>query len=155
MLRRHVLIYLFAHAVPAVIGFAGLIAYTHLVSPAQYGIYVVGQSTAAVISMALFGWIRLSVSRYQSEAATVDVRGAVLIGFGVTVATVIIGALFIFHSGAPWIDQGLISTILFTAVCLSAFEISQEFRRATFEPKMFTVVSVIRSVIGPALGMAA
>jgi O-antigen/teichoic acid export membrane protein len=155
MLKRHVLIYLFAHALSAVIGFAGLIAYTHLVSPAQYGIYVIGQSTAAVISMALFGWIRLSVSRYQAEAATVDVRGAVLIGYGATVVTVIIGALLIFHSNASWIDRGQISAILFTAVCLSAFEISQEFRRAMFEPKVFTVVSVIRSVIGLALGMAA
>jgi O-antigen/teichoic acid export membrane protein len=155
MLKRHVLIYLFAHAVPAVIGFAGLIAYTHLVSPAQYGIYVVGQSTAAIISMALFGWIRLSVSRYQAEAATVDVRGAVLIAYGMTVIIVIIGALLIFHSGASWVDRGQISTILFIAVCLSAFEISQEFRRAMFEPKVFTVVSVTRSVIGLALGMAA
>jgi O-antigen/teichoic acid export membrane protein len=155
MLKRHVLIYLFAHAVPAVIGFAGLIAYTHLVSPAQYGVYVVGQSTAAVISMALFGWIRLSVSRYQAEDATVDVRGAVLIGYGVTVAIVITGTLAAFHIGASWIDQGQVLTILFTAVCLSAFELSQEFRRATFEPKMFTVVSIIRSVIGLALGMAA
>src|SRR5207245_2270505 len=120
-----------------------------------YGIYVVGQSTAAVISMALFGWIRLSVSRYQAEAATVDVRGAALIAYGIAVITAIIGALLIFHSGASWIDQGQISTILFTAVCLSAFEISQEFRRAMFEPTVFAVVSVIRSVIGLALGMAA
>lgn len=155
MLKRHVLIYLFAHAVPAVIGFAGLIAYTHLVSPAQYGIYVIGQSTAAVISMALFGWIRLSVSRYQAEDATVDVRGAVLIGYGVTVATATAVTLLIFDSGASWIDRGQILTILFTAVCLSVFELSQEFRRATFEPKMFTVVSIIRSVIGLTLGMAA
>jgi O-antigen/teichoic acid export membrane protein len=155
MLKRHVLIYLFAHAVPAVIGFAGLIAYTHLVNPAQYGIYVVGQSMAAVISMALFGWIRLSVSRYQAEAATVDVRGAVLAGYGVTMTSVIIVTLLIFRSGAAWIDQGQILAILFTAFCLSAFEISQEFRRATFEPMVFTAVSVIRSVIGLALGMAA
>jgi O-antigen/teichoic acid export membrane protein len=67
MLRRHVLIYRFAHAVPATIGLAGLFAYTHLVSPAQYGIYVVGQSTAAIISMALFGLIRLSLARYQPK----------------------------------------------------------------------------------------
>src|SRR5215216_5470494 len=154
MLKQHVLIYLFAHAVPAVIGFAGLIAYTHLVSPAQYGIYVVGQSTAAVISMALFGWIRLSVSRYQAEDAAVDVRGAVLIGYGVTVAFLITGTLLVFQSGASWMDQGQILTILFTAVCLSAFELSQEFRRATFEPKMFAIVSIIRSVIGLALGVA-
>jgi hypothetical protein len=37
MLKRHVLIYLFAHAVPAAIGFTGLFAYMHLVSLAQYG----------------------------------------------------------------------------------------------------------------------
>ena len=155
MLKRHALIYLFAHAVPAAIGFVGLIAYTHLVSPAQYGIYVIGQSTAAIISMALFGWIRLSVSRYQAEAATVDVRPAVLIAYGVTTTTVIIGALVIFNSGASWVDQGQISTILFIAICLSAFEISQDFRRAMFEPKVFAVVSVTRSVIAFALGMAA
>jgi O-antigen/teichoic acid export membrane protein len=155
MLKRHVLIYLFAYAVPAVIGFAGLIAYTHLVSPAQYGIYVVGQSAAAVISMALFGWIRLSVSRYQAEDAAVDVRGAVLIGYGLTAAAIVMGVLVLFHSGAPWIDQEQILIILFTAVCFSTFELSQEFRRATFEPRMFTIVSIIRSVIGFALGLAA
>jgi len=155
MLKRHVIIYLFAHAVPAVIGFAGLIAYTHLVNPAQYGIYVVGQSAAAVVSMALFGWIRLSVSRYQAEDATVDVRGAVLIGYVITIAAAGTGTLLLLHYRPSWIDNGQILIILFTAVCLSAFELSQEFRRATFEAKNFAFVSIIRSFIGVGLGMAA
>jgi O-antigen/teichoic acid export membrane protein len=155
MLKRHVLIYLFAHGVPALIGFAALIAYTHVISPAQYGIYVVGLSSATIVSLSLFGWIRLSVSRYQAESATVDVRGAVVITYGMTLMSVIIGALVAYYSGASWIDGAPIWAILFTAVCLSAFEISQEIRRARFEAKLFTVASITRSIIGLAFGLLA
>src|ERR1700692_1250481 len=105
MLQRHVVIYLFAHAVPAMLGFIGLIIYTHLISPEQDGVYVVGQSTAGIISMALFGWIRLSASRYQAESDSVDVRGTVIVAYGVTLAVVGVGSCIVLTTVLRHEDQ--------------------------------------------------
>ena len=63
MLNRYVPIYLVAHLGPAAIGFIALTAYTRLLSPVEYGVYVVGMSIAGILAAVFFAWIRLSVSR--------------------------------------------------------------------------------------------
>ena len=62
MLNRYFSIYLGAHLLPAAIGFFAITAYTRLLSPAEYGVYVVGLSIAGILGAVFFAWIRLSVS---------------------------------------------------------------------------------------------
>jgi len=47
MLNRHFSIYLAAYVLPAAVGFFAITAYTRLLSPAEYGLYVVGMSSDA------------------------------------------------------------------------------------------------------------
>src|SRR5687767_11517046 len=125
MLNRHALIYLVANGVPAALGFSALILYTHLVDPAEYGIYVIGQSIAAVASMAFFGWIRLAVGRYQAESPEIDSRGTVLVAYCSTLVVVVLAAALFALVGHPFVEPQQIWSIGFLAISLSMFELCQ------------------------------
>jgi len=154
MLNRHVFIYLFGHGVPAFIGFVGLIIYAHIVTPAEYGIYVVGQGVAGVGSMAFFGWIRLAVSRYQAEDETVDLRAVVLLVYGVSSLLLLATSGLVMLVAGAQFDHVTASAIVMMALCLGIFEINQDLRRATFKPLAFTMVAVSRGLLTLVLGVA-
>ena len=86
MLNRHFSIYLVAYILPAAVGFFAVTAYTRLLTPAEYGVNVVGISLAGILGAIFFAWIKLSVSRYQAMSAEVDFRGTAMVAFGLTVA---------------------------------------------------------------------
>ena len=85
MLNRHFSIYLVAYILPAAVGFFAVTAYTRLLTPAEYGVYVVGIGIAGILGAIFFAWIKLSVSRYQAMSAEVDFRGTAMVGFALTV----------------------------------------------------------------------
>ncbi len=153
MVSSYALIYLVAYMAPAFVGFLALILYTHLLSPAQYGVYVIGASIAGIISAVFFAWIRLSVSRYQARSPTLDLRAEAIISYCATVvvlAAIAPIAILIIH---PDIGIGLIAGSLFLSLSLTAFEIGQEFKRARFNPLRFTTVALVRSGSGLVLGL--
>jgi O-antigen/teichoic acid export membrane protein len=155
MLNRHVSIYLVAHLVPAAIGFLALTTYTRLLTPAEYGVYVVGMSVAGILAATFFTWIRLSVVRYQATTEQIDLRGTALIAYGATVAAVacvVPLGILLFH---PDIDPRVLAGSVLMALTLSAFEIGQEFRRAKLRPYRYAALSVSRSALGFGLGLIA
>jgi O-antigen/teichoic acid export membrane protein len=155
MLNRHVPIYLVAHLASAAIGFIALTAYTRLLSPVEYGVYVVGISIAGIFAAVCFAWIRLSVSRYQAASADVDFRGTATIAYGLTALTlacVVPVGILLFH---PDVDSKVLAGSVFMALTLSAFEIGQEFRRANLRPLHYAGVAMSRSALGFGLGWLA
>lgn len=153
MISPYALIYLVAYMVPAVIGFVALILYTHLLSPAEYGLYVIGVSIAGIVAAMFFAWVRLSVSRYQARSPELDLRAEAIVAYGATVvvlACVTPIALFIIR---PNIGFGVVAGSLFLALSLTAFDISQEFRRAQLNPLRFMAVAVLRSTLALVLGL--
>src|ERR1700733_8289531 len=74
--------------VPAFIGFLAMILYTHLLSPAEYGIYVIGASIAGIISGIFFTGVRLSASRYQGPTPKLDLRAEAAICYAMTVGLI-------------------------------------------------------------------
>lgn len=155
MISPYALIYLFAYAVPAVVGFFALILYTHLLSPSEYGIYVIGSGLAAIISAVSFTWVRQSVSRYQAGAPHLDFRPAAAVAFSSTVALIgllVPVGLFVMR---PGIGFGVLAASVLLSLSLTAFDISQEFKRAKLNPLRFTLIAVVRSVVSLALGFAA
>jgi len=54
MLIRHTVLYLLASAVSAIFGLMSAIVFTRLLSPAEYGVYVIGVTTAGILSALLF-----------------------------------------------------------------------------------------------------
>ena len=155
MISPYALIYLVAYMVPALIGFLALIVYTHLLSPAEYGVNVIGAGIAGVISAVFFTWVRQSVSRYQSSAPERDLRAEAIIAYGVTAVVIACLAPVAILIARPGIGVTVLAASVLLSLSLTGFEISQEFRRAQLKPLRFTIIAVIRSALGLGLGYLA
>jgi O-antigen/teichoic acid export membrane protein len=154
MISSYGLIYLVGQALPAVISFLALIVYTHLLSPAEYGIYVIGTSIAGIISALSFSWIPRAVSRYQAGSPELDMRGDAIIGYGGTVAVVSCLLPAVMLVARPNIDFGVLAGSLFLSFSTNAFVISQEFQRARLDARRYMIAAQIRSILSLALGYA-
>lgn len=154
MLNRYFSIYLGAHLLPAAIGFFAITAYTRLLSPAEYGVYVVGLSIAGILGAVFFAWIRLSVSRYQATSSALDFRATALIAFALAVVALcaIAPLAILFHRG---LNVSLLLASMLVAIAVNAVEIGQDFERANLRPYRFAVVALIRSIAGLGLGLLA
>ena len=152
MISSYALIYLAAQALPAVISVLALMLYTHLMSPTEYGVYVVGTSIAGIISAIFFSWIPRAVSRYQAGSPELDLRSDAIIGYGVTVAVVSCLLPAVMLVARPNVDFGVLAGSLFLSFSTNAFVISQEFQRARLNPRSYMIAAQIRSILGLALG---
>ena len=74
MLIRQTSTYMVAHGTSSALGFLSVILFTRLLTPAEYGVYVVALSVAGIVSSLLFTWVRLSVLRFESEGEATDIR---------------------------------------------------------------------------------
>jgi O-antigen/teichoic acid export membrane protein len=137
--------YMIASIVSAVIGLLSAIVFTRLLSPEEYGVYVIGLSTAGIVSAMLFTWVRISALRFQSAGASADVRVTLLAGYLISVL------------GAPF---ALLMAILFTSVSLERslaavgfalglglFELGQELLKAKLQSFAFMFASIVRACV--------
>jgi O-antigen/teichoic acid export membrane protein len=152
MLNRHFSIYLVAHILPAAVGFFAVTAYTRLLTPAEYGVYVVGMSLAGILGAIFFVWIKLSVSRYQAMSAEVDFRGTAMVAFALTVAVLCATTplVFLFRND---LSVGLLLASMFVAIMANAVDVGQEFERAKLRPYRFAAISIVRSVSSVGFGL--
>ena len=153
MLNRHFSIYLAAYIFPAAVGFGAITMYTRLLSPAEYGVYVVGLSIAGILGATFFGWIRLAISRYQAMSPDIDFRGTAMLAFALTIAALCAAAplVFLFRD----VSLELLLASMFVAVMMNAVEVGQEFERAKLRPYRFAVVAIVRSLSAVAFGLLA
>ena len=154
MLNRHFSIYLAAYILPAAVGFFAITTYTRLLSPAEYGVYVVGLSIAGILGAIFFAWIRLSVSRYQAMSSEVDFRGTAMVAFALTVTVLCATAplVFLFHRDVSF---ELLLASMFVAITANAVDIGQEFERAKLRPYRFAAIAIARSLSSVGFGLLA
>lgn len=152
MLNRHFSIYLVSYILSAAMGFFAVTAYTRLLTPAEYGVYVVGMSIAGILGAIFFAWIKLSVSRYQAMSAEVDFRGTAMVGFALTVLAMCAATplVFLFRSD---VSVELVLASMFVAIMSNGFDVGQEFERAKFRPFRFAAISMVRSVSSVGFGL--
>lgn len=152
MLNRHFSIYLVAYILPAAVGFFAVTAYTRLLSPAEYGVYVVGISLAGILGAIFFAWIKLSVSRYQAMSAEVDFRGTAMVAFALTTAVLCATTplVVLFRSD---VSVELLLASMFVAIMANAVDVGQEFERAKLRPYRFAAISIVRSVASVGFGL--
>jgi O-antigen/teichoic acid export membrane protein len=153
MLNRHFSIYLVAYILPAAVGFFAVTAYTRLLTPAEYGVYVVGISLAGILGAIFFAWIKLSVSRYQAMSAEVDFRGTAVVAFALTAAVLCATTplVLLFRSD---VSAELLLASMFVAIMANAVDVGQEFERAKLRPYRFAAISIVRSVSSVGFGLA-
>jgi O-antigen/teichoic acid export membrane protein len=154
MLNRHFSIYLAAYLLPAAVGFFAITAYTRLLSPAEYGVYVVGISIAGILGAIFFAWIKLSVSRYQAISSEVDFRGTAMVAFALTVAVLCATTplIFLFRSD---VSIELLLASVFVAIMANAVDVGQEFERAKLRPYRFAAIAIVRSFSSVGFGLLA
>ncbi|MCG2643661.1 MULTISPECIES: lipopolysaccharide biosynthesis protein [Bradyrhizobium] len=152
MLNRHFSIYLVSYILSAAMGFFAVTAYTRLLTPAEYGVYVVGMSIAGILGAIFFAWIKLSVSRYQAMSAEVDFRGTAMVGFALTVLAMCAATPLVFLFRID-VSVELVLASMFVAIMSNGFDVGQEFERAKFRPFRFAAISMVRSVASVGFGL--
>ncbi len=152
MLNRHFSIYLVAYILPAAVGFFAVTAYTRLLTPAEYGVYVVGLSLASILGAVFFAWIKLSVSRYQAMSAEVDFRGTAMVAFALTAAVLCATTpmVVLFRND---VSVELLLASMFVAIMANAVDVGQEFERAKLRPYRFAAIAIVRSVSSVGFGL--
>lgn len=145
--------YSIASLVSAIIGLLSAICFTRLLSPEEYGVYVVGLSTAGVVSAVLFTWVRVSALRFQSEGGSVDVRKTGLAAY-LLAALASPLALVIATLASQVSLQRNLAAVGF-ALGLGLFELGQELMKARLQSHAFMAASVTRACLAFVLCLAA
>jgi O-antigen/teichoic acid export membrane protein len=152
MLNRHLSVYFGANVMSALVGFLSITVFTRLLSPQEYGVYVVGMSISWIAGAILFTWIRLSVSRYQPASTETDYRGIAIAAYALTAAVlacIVPVAMMLRGTDA---DHSALFASLFIALTMGAFDISQEFSRAYMKSGRYAAAVISRSVLAFVLG---
>ncbi len=143
MLIRQTSTYMVAHGTSAILGFLSVVLFTRLLTPAEYGIYVVALSVAGIISALLFTWVRLSVLRFESEGERTDIRLTALAAYVVSVVTLPAALGVTVWALAVPVDKALAAILL--AAALGLFELGQEILRARLDSTSYMRATVIRA----------
>ncbi|GAC1332319.1 MAG: oligosaccharide flippase family protein [Beijerinckiaceae bacterium] len=153
MLIRHASHYLFSSGISAAFGLLSVVVFTRALSDGEYGIYVIGTSTAGILSSILFAWIRLSVLRYQSEGKSVDLRATALVAYAIAaLVSPVLLVLAAYLTNASMVR--IIATAIFT-LGLGLYELGQEILKAQQKTPSFMAGTIVRAVSAFVLCLAA
>ncbi|WP_244919865.1 oligosaccharide flippase family protein [Rhizobium grahamii] len=142
---RQISTYMIANAISAAFGFVSVVLFTRMLSPHEYGIYVVGTGVAGVISTLLFGWIKFSVLRFESEGGDKDVRTTALYAY---VGLVLVSPLVV---AATWLitenSSRYVVPAVFVAFMVGLFEFVQEIFRSRQQTGAYMWSVILRAVL--------
>src|SRR6185312_6699942 len=150
---RHASQYMIASVVAAAFGFISSATFTRLLTPGDYGVYVIGVGIAGFVSSILFTWLRFSVMRLQSEGGGRDLRATAFAGYGMSLAAAPLLLLvipYLAHRG--WQEVGC---AILLALGIGLVELGQEVMRARFEVREFVTGAVLRTIASFGLCLAA
>jgi O-antigen/teichoic acid export membrane protein len=145
--------YMVASVISAAIGLLSAIVFTRLLSPAEYGVYVVGLSTAGIVSALLFTWVRVSALRFQSEGGSVDVRATILLAYLISALAAPIALVIATLTTSISIERNIAA--VFFALGLGLFELGQELLKARMRSSAFMFASITRAGVAFLLCLAA
>ncbi|NLZ54329.1 MAG: polysaccharide biosynthesis protein [Thermoanaerobacteraceae bacterium] len=154
-LLKHSFIYLFARGVPGVINFLAIAVYTRLLSPEEYGQYVLVIAWVGLGNAVLFQWLRLGLlrflPRYQKESRSI-LLATILAAFLVTVlTTVFLGTLlFLFW---PNFELSWFLILSFALLLVQAwYELNLTLLTSQLNPLGYGVISLTKAVLALLLG---
>jgi len=154
-LLKHSFIYLFARGVPGVVNFLAIAVYTRLLSPEEYGQYVLVIAWVGLGYAVLFQWLRLGLlrflPRYQKENRSI-LLATIVVAFLVTaLTTVFIGSLvFLF-----WPNFKLTGLLMLSFALLLVqawYEINLTLLSSQLKPLRYGIVSLSKAVLALLLG---
>jgi O-antigen/teichoic acid export membrane protein len=159
MFWRGVWGYLPANVVQGVVGLLSIVAFTRLLSPADYGLYALGFSAMTLAHTSAFTWLEAAMARFwatASGAAEADAHMATIYGSFARVAVAFVALV----APALWLwpasrDVKFALAAGFAAVCArSLVKLVQERRRAAGEVTAAAGLDMLQTGAGFALGAA-
>jgi O-antigen/teichoic acid export membrane protein len=145
--------YMVASIISAAIGLLSAIVFTRLLSPEEYGVYVVGLSTAGIVSAMLFTWVRVSALRFQSEGGSVDVRATVFLAYLISAMAAPVALLIATLASSVSFERNIAAVVF--ALGLGLFELGQELLKARMQSFAFMAASITRACVAFLLCLAA
>jgi O-antigen/teichoic acid export membrane protein len=150
MLIGQASINLTANILSALLGLLSVFIFTRLLSPHDYGVYLLGTGFAAVVSVFLVGWFRNLILSGHARNDGTDVRGVVISGYLICCLT----APIAYGLGRL---LGLDPTAALAAVLLSVaiglFELTQDLVRARLMAFSVMKATLVRAVAVLGLGV--
>lgn len=151
MILRQSAIYLVANLVSVVVGLLSVMIFTRLLTPAEYGVYVIGLGLAGVINAVLFTWLRLSLLRFQAEGDHKDLRRTVIAGYALTACTLPVAYVILLKVTST--TGAIAGALVFYVLAVSLYEAGQEMLRARMLAMHFAAGSIVRSGLALVLGV--
>jgi O-antigen/teichoic acid export membrane protein len=159
MLARHTFIYFLSHGVPGLVSFLAVSIYSHMMTPAEYGLYALVLVASGFINSVLFQWLRLSLLRFlpgiKDEQSRLKAMSTVLFGFLLLVAGS--GLLSLIGYLAIGAGRGIgVYWLLATVVGWSQawLEINLTFLRSRLSPVVYGLLSFSKAVLSLGAGVA-
>ena len=153
-LIRHGAQYLVARGVPAVVNFLAIAVYTRLLSPSDYGIYVLGLATATVGNALFFQWLHLGIIRYWARYSDrpLGFLSTVAVGFAASAAAVTVAAGLVFFLAGDAALHDQIPLVLLLLLVWAFMELNLALRNAQTRPRDYGILATARSVLALAIG---
>ncbi|MDQ0467276.1 lipopolysaccharide biosynthesis protein [Labrys wisconsinensis] len=151
-LVRQTATYFVANAGSAAFGLLNVVVFTRLFGPAEYGVYVIGNGLAAILGALLFTWLKQAILREEAKADGTDIRGTVLLGFGLSCLA--FPVIYIVASRLVALEGRAVAASILLALCVGFFELGQELLRARLQAGLYMRATLVRAVLVSAFGVA-
>jgi O-antigen/teichoic acid export membrane protein len=152
--------YLPANILQGIVGFATLMAFTRILTPSDYGAYVLALGVSSIAYTLVFTWMESAMARFYPAERNADPEAPLLYGtlyrlFGVVaVAFLIVLALV----AALWPAQGALKTAVIVGLAANAprslVKLVQEQRRSVGRVRAASGIDMLMSGGGFVLGLA-
>jgi O-antigen/teichoic acid export membrane protein len=143
-------VYFIANAASAAFGLLNVVVFTRMMTPAEYGVYIIGMALAAVLGAILFTWLRQVIARNEARADGTDMRATVITGFVFVSLPLPVIALIVAHVMAY--DLKAVPAGIVFAICVGFYELSVELLRARQQTQQVLYATLGRAVLVTLLG---
>ncbi|MDW8320128.1 MAG: oligosaccharide flippase family protein [Armatimonadota bacterium] len=144
-----------SQSIPGIINFLAIPVYTRLLSPAEYGLYILVAAAASFGNIVFFDWIRQSLLRFLPRHLD-DTRrflGNVLLVFLLCALAVATTISAVAHTVLNSVPSSLIWLGIGVMVSQAWFELNLELSRSLLKPAVFGAMLTLRAALSLLVGV--
>lgn len=152
MLLKQSAVYAVSRGVAAVFALGAIAVFSRILTPAEYGDYVLLLAAGMLINVIGFQWVRVSALRFiprYPDQTNVVLRSLLAAFAGVAIAVVGIGLALL-----PVVAAPVVATAVVFALATGWFELEQDIMRIKMAPWSYGKLTVARAVLGLVFGFA-
>src|SRR5262249_25257815 len=152
MLARHIIGYVPSFVIPALMAFAAIFCYTHLLSPEEYGAYALTTNSMVLLVAIFYNWLQASMPRLLPQAVRegryeqfqVPARIIFLLTSTLLAILVTLGVVFAPHTSlkaVAWPALGL-------TLARGLLNLNQSFHRSHLNFRRYNLIECGQAVLG-------